>query len=75
MAKELSTTGTPWVRVVTTAESAGDKKRRLANAARVVDKKFNDACAAVGIEATKRQASKFNNKYGKAYNFLQKGII
>ena len=29
---------------------------------------FKEACAAIGIPATARQASKYNNGYGAAFN-------
>ena len=33
------------------------------------DKFFNDACKVAKVEPTTRQASKFRNKSGAAYNF------
>ena len=33
------------------------------------NKDFRDACQRAGIEATKRQASRFRRKKGKAYTY------
>ena len=38
------------------------------NKARLVAQDFIKACKVVGIKATRRQASKWNNKKGAAYN-------
>lgn len=39
------------------------------------DVAFREACAKVGIEPTSRQASKWRNKSGKAYNERSNGNL
>lgn len=43
-------------------------RREAANSAVLNSKPFLEACQKTGVEPTRRQASKWNNKKGKAYN-------
>lgn len=48
------------------------KEKTQANKSTLKNKEFLWACKEAGIEPTKRQASKWNNKRGKAYNYRRK---
>ena len=64
---------TQWDRVQGPDLDTGKKQRAERNKSIMADKIFLDACANAGIEPTKRQASKWNSKKGKAYK--EKNII
>lgn len=60
--------GQQWVRVSGRPLRPQDDERNEANVSRLNSQHFVDACLAAGIKATKRQASKWNNMKGAAYN-------
>lgn len=57
-----------WERVYGPDLDPNNKIRAAANRATMESKVFKSACAVVGIEPTKRQASKWNKKSGLAWN-------
>ena len=59
--------GKQWTRVMGDDLDKNNEKRRLANQSILKDPIFIKACELVGIEPTKRQASKWRRKTGKAY--------
>jgi len=61
--------GQQWVRVFGPNIQPGHEERHKAAINRFKDQAFKDACSVAGIEPTKRQARKWNNKRGAAYNF------
>lgn len=63
-----------WNRVVGTGITTAEKEKQERNKSVLKSPDFEKACAAVDIKVTKRQASKWNNKKGKAYKF-SKGMI
>jgi len=64
---------TQWDRVHGPDLDTGKKQRAERNKSTMADKIFLDACINAKIEPTKRQASKWNSKKGKAYK--EKNII
>jgi len=40
----------------------------------VKDSSFQQKCSSVGIEPTRRQASKFRNRKGRVYKYFNKGL-
>ena len=56
-----------WDRVFGPDLDQWNEPLRLLNKAVIENKNFINACIAVGIEVTKRQASKWSNKKGAAY--------
>jgi len=72
--KEVGKTvgGNQWVRVIGTPISVEEMARQDANVSTFNQPVFTTACDNAGIKITKRQASKWNNKKGAAYNFRNK---
>jgi hypothetical protein len=64
--------GNQWARVISTATPADEKARQDANKAVFEQPAFKSACEAAGVAITKRQASKWNNGKGAAYNLFHK---
>ncbi len=64
--------GQQWTRVTGPNIQPQHKERGLANKSRLADALFTNSCKVAGVEATKRQASKWNNKKGAAYNVANK---
>lgn len=63
--------GTKWTRVF--GPDLYDTTGRMdANTNRMTDKLFKRTCNDAGVEPTRRQASKWNNKKGKAYKWYHK---
>lgn len=60
--------GNKWARVLRTPTPAGEQARIDANKAVFGQPTFKHACEAAGVAVTKRQASKWNNGKGAAYN-------
>jgi len=58
-----------WDRVTGPDLDPGNKKRAERNSATMKNLMFLDACLRASIEPTKRQASKWNRKKGKAYGY------
>jgi len=58
-----------WTRVTGPDLHPQKDVRAIANKNRITSSEFVAACEAVGIDNTKRQASKWNNKKGAAYNY------
>ena len=54
-----------WKRVVSTPDITAERREKNKNTKE--SRIFQQACESVGIEPTKRQASKWNNKKGLAY--------
>lgn len=63
-----SVTGKQWKRVTGPNLCPENAVRAQRNKSTLTSPIFLKACETVGIEPTKRQASKWNNKKGKAYN-------
>ena len=61
-----------WVRVIGTPTPADEKYRQEANKSVFKQPDFVKACENAGLKPTKRQASKWNNKHGAAYNLANK---
>ena len=57
-----------WTRVHGADIEPGHDARCKLNVARMADQAFTKACEVVGVKVTRRQASKWNNKGGAAYN-------
>jgi len=64
--------GQAWIRVHGPNICPQYDENAKRNKSRLVDAAFKKACEVVGIPATNRQASKWNNKKGAAYNFDHK---
>ena len=64
--------GQTWTRVTGVNLDQNQKERGLSNKTRFNAPDFEKACKMVGIPVTKRQASKWNNKKGAAYNFFNR---
>lgn len=60
---------TQWIRVHGPNLKPENELRQKKNASRLADKNFLAACEAAEVEPTKRQASKWNNRKGKAYAY------
>lgn len=60
--------GNQWARVIGTPTPADELACQNANKAVIGQPAFKSACEAAGIKTTKRQASKWNNQKGVAYN-------
>jgi hypothetical protein len=57
-----------WERIYNVPDvQPGHAERALKNEARMQDPTFRKACEDAGVEPTRRQASKWNHKQGKAY--------
>lgn len=65
----MATEGPQWMRVQRTPETPKMKKRREMNTSRLTDETFLEACKKAGVDSTRRQASKWNNRKGKAYKY------
>ncbi len=63
-----TSTGKQWKRVTGPNLCPENAERAVRNKATLGNSQFIKACEVVGIPATPRQASKWNNKKGKAYN-------
>lgn len=61
-------TGQQWIRVTGTNLKPENAVKNVQNVSRLADKGFINACDTAGIKVTKRQASKWNNRKGAAYN-------
>ena len=64
----MSENGKKWHRVTGPNLHPENQEKHLRNKAVLGSEAFIKACEYVGIKPTKRQASKWNNKKGKAYN-------
>jgi uncharacterized cupredoxin-like copper-binding protein len=61
--------GQQWLRVFGPNLQPMHEERHKAAVNRFKDQSFKDACSEVNVAPTKRQARKWNNKRGAAYNF------
>ena len=66
MAKKMNVS---WIRVHGPNLKPENELRHKKNLSRMADADFKASCEAAGVEVTKRQASKWNNKKGRAYAF------
>ena len=57
-----------WTRVSGTDLHPQNEERRLKHDGILKSERFNKACEAVGIQPTRRQASKYARKKGAAYH-------
>ena len=60
--------GQSWTRVTGPNLKPENAIKEQQNISRKADQNFQSACEDAGIKVTKRQASKWNNKKGAAYN-------
>lgn len=67
--------GQQWTRVTGVNLNLENAKKAVANKARLTSASFKKACENVGIEVTARQASKWNNKKGLAYNVWNNIVV
>lgn len=61
-----------WTRVHGADIQPGHKTRSVQNLARSKDPAFDKACELAGVKCTARQASKWNNEKGAAYNIANR---
>lgn len=64
--------GQQWTRVTGPNIQPQHKERGIVNNTRFNAPDFKVACEAAGVPVTKRQASKWNNRKGAAYNIANK---